>query len=145
VLQQVCDAVGGATSLFSRPVVQRATASISDWPDFWALGVRQTGPANPALAGLDAWILRGRLTPDLELDGIAWPRDTKQLEGAYNLLRLLVEAWRNDKANANLRNLGANITVGRSADTLSGRLHVPYGNLVRLLDEAAGKGNYPFK
>jgi hypothetical protein len=97
------------------------------------------------LAGLDAWVLRGQLTPDLNLVGTAWPHEIKQIEVAYNLIRLIIEAWRNDKTNADLRKLGSNVTVERSADTLSLRLHVPYADLVQILDNATARGNYPFK
>jgi hypothetical protein len=126
-------------------MVRNAIANLEGSPDFWILGVRQTGPTNPALAGLDAWVLRGRLTPGLDLVGIAWPRDTKQIEGAYNLMRLVVEAWKNNKTNPDLRKLGSSILVERSADTLSVNVSVPYADMVRLLDDAAAKGNYPFK
>ena len=144
-LQQVSDAATGRASLLSRPAVRNALAGLDGAPDFWILGIGQAGAGNPALAGLDAWVLRGRLTPDLDLVGIAWPRDVKQIEVTYNLIRLVIEAWRNDKTNADLRNLGANIAVERSADTLSLHLRVPYADLVRMLDNAAAKGNYPFR
>jgi len=144
-LQQVWEATGGRASLFSSPKVQSAVAGLDGSPDFWILGVRQEGTTNPVLANLDAWVLQGQLRPDLDLLGIAWPRDTKQIEVTYNLMRLIVEAWRNDKINADLRRLGSNIAVERSVATLSVRVRIPYGDLARLLDNAAARGNYPFR
>jgi hypothetical protein len=144
VLQQVCDTALGRASVPSRPVVRRAISYLDGPSDFWILGIPQPA-ANPALAGLDAWVLRGQLTPDLNLVGTAWPHEVKQIEVAYNLIRLIIEAWRNDKTNADLRKLGSNVTVERSADTLSLRLHVPYADLVQILDNATARGNYPFK
>ncbi len=144
-VHQVCDAALGQNSLWGASLVTNAAASLADEPDFWALGVRQPGPANPALANLDAWVLKGRLTADLELSGTAWPRDPSQIEGAYNLLNLVVQAWRNHKDNPELRKLGNNVAVGRSASTLTVRVRVLYPDLVRLLDMAAAQRNYPFR
>ncbi|MCX8037839.1 MAG: serine/threonine protein kinase [Candidatus Sumerlaeia bacterium] len=144
-LYQVCNAAMGQNSLWAGNLVRNAAVLLADQPDFWALGVRQPGPANPALANLDAWVLKARLTPDLELTGTAWPHDPAQIEGAYNLLNLVVQAWRNNKENPELRNLGNNVAVERSASTLTVRVRVLYPDLVRLLDMAAAQGNYPFR
>ena len=90
-------------------------------------------------------MLHGRLTPDLQLDGIAWPRNTAEIERAYNGIRFVLDVWRNNKQNAQLRALGSNIGVGRTAQTLTVRVRVPYPDLVALLDYAAARQNYPFR
>ena len=144
-IQQVCDAASGRGTLFALPAIQSAIANLDVSADFWILGIRQAGPTNPALANLNAWMLRGRLTPDLDLLGTAWPRDTRQIDGTYTLMNAVLQAWRNDKNNPNLQKLGSNVSVARSADTLSLRVPVLYRDLVALLDDAASKGNYPLK
>jgi serine/threonine-protein kinase len=144
-LRQVCDAAENrAPSLLAHRAVRSAAATVSESLPFWAIGVPRPG-GNPAMANLDAFALRARLTPDLLLDGIAWPRNPAEIEQAYKGLSLIVDLWRNNKQNADLRKLGANLAVGRTADTLSVTLRVPYADLVRLLDAAAAQGNYPFK
>jgi len=145
-LREVCETASKQRpSLLSRPEIAGPLSIVADMPTFWAIGLPRRAGGNPALGGLVAWILRGRLDTDLYLDGIAWPRDRSKIEGTYNLFRAVVNSWRNNRKNPELRKLGANVSIGRTPYTLSVSVRVPYADLVRILDRAVAQGKYPFR